>query len=353
MEQEVSLRLITREHKEDAEVALIGLGLLSPMYTLSSASKGRRFPEEPNNWRTCFERDNDRIIYSQAYRRLRNKTQVVLLPTEQHLTTRMIHTEEVYQVARGICSFLGLNQKLAEAIARGHDLGHVPFGHAGEKALTDIMQDVLGNQEYKFHHARYGLEIVDRVEKDGKGLNLTEEVRDGILKHTLGASGLSEAADLPITPEGRVVRLSDKIAYLCSDLDDAIRVGIIKEIDIPCVELDLLGPRKSKWIGSLNKAVVESSIEAGDISFTGEYFEAFETIRNFMYKRVYGSGRMEAEFVKAKKLVKLVFMDVLEKRFERLSREEAAKKTLDVVACMTDQSIVAYFNENFVPKQVY
>jgi len=349
----MGLKLITRKQKEEAEIRLIDSGLLSDAYTLSSSSRGRAKEERDTEWRTCFERDVDRIIYSKAYRRLRNKTQVVLSPTEQHLTTRMTHTEEVYKVACGICSHLGLNRTLAEAIARGHDLGHTPFGHAGESALTRIMRELTGDKGYQFHHARYGLDIVDRIEKNGEGLNLTEEVRDGILKHSLGASGLDKIADLPITPEGRVVRLADKIAYTCSDLDDALRVNMIKEVNIPQAELKLLGPRKSKWIGSLNRAVVESSIKAGEITLDGPYFDAFEGIRRFMYKDVYGSGLLEVEFKKAKNLIKLVFEHVMENRFGSLDQKEAAFKTIDVVACMTDQSILAYFQKEFVPKQVY
>jgi dGTPase len=216
-----------------------------------------------------------------------------------------------------------------------------------------IMQELLGDKEYTFHHAKYGLEIVRRVEKNGKGLNLTYEVEDGIEKHTLGAAGLNEEADLPKTPEGKVVRDADKIAYTCSDLEDALNVGLIKESDVPRAALRLLGADRSEWIGTLNQAVVNSSLAANKIAFTGDVYEAFEEIRAFMYKNVYGSGPMKAEFDKAKKMIKLVFEHVMENQFSRLDQKEAAFKTLDVVACMTDRSIMQYFNENFVPHAVF
>ncbi|NQU79252.1 HD domain-containing protein [Candidatus Woesearchaeota archaeon] len=348
------MKVLTREQKEQDEVRRKEYGFLSDRYTLSSESLGRLNPEEhEEQWRTCFERDLDRIIYSHAYVRLRNKTQVVMIPLEQLLTTRMIHSQEVYQVAIRICSHLGLNQVLAAAIALGHDVGHTPFGHAGEDALTKKIQSILGDDSYVFHHARYGLEVVDRVEKNGKGLNLTQEVRDGILKHSVGASGLEDSMDLPMTAEGRVVRIADKIAYVCSDLDDALRVGMICESDIPQAELKLLGQRKSKWLGALNKAVVESSVKTGDISFDGPYLEALENIRSFMYCNVYGGGRLKDEFNKAKRMISLVFDHVMDGMPGNLSQKDAAFKTLDAVACMTDQSIIQYFNQNFLPQKVY
>jgi dGTPase len=351
------MRHFTRKEKEERELYLKANGYLSQEYMLSSASKGRARPEErESEWRTDFERDTGRIIHSPAYHRLRDKAQVVLLPVESHLTTRLTHTEDVYQIAVGICSFLGLNEKLAEAIARGHDIGHTPFGHVGEGVLTEIVKELLGDSSYEFHHARYGLEIVDRVEKDGKGLNLTHEVRDGILKHSVGASGLDEKADLPETYEGRVVRLADKIAYTFSDIDDAIRVGLIRQSELPQAEMKLFGPRKSKWIGAANKAVVESSIELvdgmQDIRFRGEYFEAFETIRDFMYKNVYRSDRLKDERAKAQRVVRLVFEHVLENKFRSVG-ESAVFGALDFVACMTDRSILRYFEDKFLPRGQY
>ncbi len=352
----------TRKEKEEAENTLIAIGNLSDMYSLSSASKGRQHPDRQSTWRTCYERDVDRIIYSMAYRRLRNKTQVFMFPSEQHITTRLMHTEEVYQVARGVCSFLGLNQTLAEAIARGHDLGHTPFGHTGEEELEMVMQEILGDDSYTFHHAKYGLDIVDRIEKDGKGLNLTHEVRDGIAKHSLGKERSKDPKYWPETVEGRVVFWSDKIAYTCSDMDDALRVGALNESDLPQAELRLLGPRKSKWIGSLNKALVETSLAYGDVnndSFSGEYRDAFDTIKDFMYRNVYGGKTgdpddpLKKEFKKARKQIRLVFEHVMETRFSDLEQKDAAHKTLDVVACMTDQSIMRYFKENFQPKAIY
>jgi dGTPase len=347
------LKLINRVDKEKMEELLLENGHLSQLYTLSSKSRGRKRHEEPSTWRTCFERDRDRILYSMAYRRLRDKAQVYILPINANLTTRLVHTEEVYQVAYSICNFLGLNRTLAEAIARGHDVGHTPFGHVGEKVLTNLMRQYLDDDTYVFHHAKYGLEMVDRIEKDGEGLNLTEEVRDGILKHTLGATGLKDATNLPFTPEGRVVMYADKIAYTCGDLEDAVRVGVINRSDVPVSIISTLGDDKSQWLGNIIKDVVESSVEAQEVAFRGKCFEAFEELRAYMYANVYGSGEMREQRRKAERAVQLVFQDVMEKNLKKMEIKEAAQKTLDQVASMTDVTLTRYFRENFMPDGVF
>jgi dGTPase len=345
------VKLSTRQDKEDMEQFLYDNGYLWDRYTFSSKSRGRTRDEpEDNDRRTCFQRDVDRIVYSHAYRRLRSKTQAFLLPREPELTTRLIHTEEVTQIARGICYNLRLNHVLAEAIARGHDLGHTPFGHKGEEILTEIMSSLLDDPDYEFHHADYGLEIVDRVEKGGKGMNLTHEVRDGIQNHSIGRKKMDGAANLPYTAEGRVTMWSDKIAYVCGDLDDALRIGFMKRSEFPQSELNFLGEKKSEWINTCIHGLIHSTEKEGDIAFKGNHYEAFETIRQFLYNNAYGHRELKPQFDKAGEMMKLVFNHVMETQFRRFDQSDAAYKTLDVVACMTDRSIVRYMTDNYIPQ---
>lgn len=348
-----AIQIIDRVAKERNEVALVGSGFLSPIYTLSSMSQGRQKEERPSSWRTCFELDRDRVIHSNSYRRLRDKAQVHILPKEQNLTTRLIHTEEVYQIADSICNFLGLNRTLAEAIARGHDLGHTPFGHVGESALTDIMQFYLKDKDYLFDHAVYGLHVIDSLERDGRGLNATAEVRDGILNHSTGVSDLRDAKNRPFTPEGMVVLYSDKIAYTAGDLEDAMRVGILDKGSLPKAAMDVLGLGKPEWIRTMIEAVVESSVESQRVDFHGPRFDAFTDVRKFMYKKVYGGDYAKVQQAKSKRAVRLVFDHIMETRFQDLEQRSAAFKTLDEVACMTDVSLVAYLKENIIPSHVY
>lgn len=348
-----ALKIIDRLAKEHNEVALVESGFLSPLYTLSSMSKGRQREESPSAWRTCFEIDRDRIIHSNSYRRLRDKAQVHILPKEQNLTTRLIHTEEVYQIADSICNFLGLNRTLAEAIARGHDLGHTPFGHVGESALTDIMRFYLKDESYVFDHAVYGLEVIGRLERDGRGLNATAEVRDGILNHSTGVSDLRDAKNTPFTPEGLVVLYSDKIAYTAGDLEDAMRVGILDRGSLPKAAMGVLGPGKPDWIRTMIDAVVESSVESQRVDFNGPRFEAFTDVRKFMYKKVYGGDYAKEQQIKSKRAMRLVFGHIMETRFSGLDQKSAAFKALDEVACMTDVSLTRYFKDKFLPREVY
>jgi len=344
---------VDRVAKEQNEISLTLSGFLSPLYTLSSASKGRQREEVPSAWRTCFELDRDRIIHSNSYRRLRDKAQVHILPKEQNLTTRLIHTEEVYQIADSICNFLGLNRTLAEAIARGHDLGHTPFGHVGESALTEIMRFYLKDKDYVFDHAVYGLDVIDRLERDGRGINATVEVRDGILNHSTGVSDLRDAKNTPSTPEGLIVLYSDKIAYTAGDLEDAMRVGILDKASLPKTAMDVLGAGKPDWIRSMIDAVVESSVEFQRVGFHGPRFDAFTEVRKFMYKKVYGGDYAKSQQAKSKRAMRLVFDHIIETRFSDLDQRSAAFKALDEVACMTDVSLVAYLKENIIPSHVY
>lgn len=346
------LRLITRLEKEQAEVLLLNAGLISPAYTLSSASRGRVNLEDPKQWRTCFELDRGRIVYSHAYRRLRDKAQVYMLPLEANLTTRLIHTEEVVQIACSIAGFLGLNKTLTEAITRGHDIGHTPFGHFGELVFSKIMQTYLGDPTYKFHHAKYGLEIVDRLEKDGKGLNLTYEVRDGILKHTLG-SGSILSADKPFTLEGQIVMLADKVQYICGDIDDSVRIGALAESDLPQSALKRLGVTKSNRIATLITAIVDCSIKSDTINFCGEVYESFEEIRRYMYMNVYGGETVHAQQKIIGSAIERVFDHVMHEKYADLSQEDAVLRTLDDVACMTDVSLTQYCKQNFVPHSLF
>ncbi len=350
----------SKAEKERIEDILIDAGLLSPWYTRSCDSKGRGRPEPKKDpLRTDFQRDRDRIVHSHAFRRLREKTQVFLLPDNPLLATRLTHSMDVNQIARSIADDLRLNQTLVEAIALGHDVGHVPFGHSGEAELTDIMRELLGDPDYVFHHAVYGAYVLEHLENGGRGKNLTYEVLDGILMHSLGRKSLMGALNRASTPEGVVVMYSDKIAYTFRDLDDALRVGIIRESDVPS-EIKLFGPNYARWIGSAISAVVQSSLESmkdpdtvSPVAFYGETFEAFERIRSFMYSRVYGQGIMEEEFLKARGVIRQCFYHVMETRFSALDQQDAAKQALDVIACMTDTSLLSYYREHFVPRGLY
>ena len=245
---------------------------LSPLACLSAQSRGRQRPEEPCPVRTCFQRDTDRIVHCKAFRRLKHKTQVFLQPQGDHYRTRMTHTLEVARVARTIARGLGLNEDLVEAAALGHDLGHTPFGHAGERLLNEI---VPGG----FRHYEQSLRVADRLENEGEGLNLTYEVRRGILCHSGG-----EQAE---TLEGRVVRIADKIAYLSADIDDALRGGVIYPLDIPAEVGQELGVSHSQRLNTLITDIIETSRGKGDILQSPGKKEAMALLREFMFRSVY------------------------------------------------------------------
>ncbi|MBU2560867.1 MAG: HD domain-containing protein [Nanoarchaeota archaeon] len=346
---------LEREHKERCIKLHLGL---AEQFTLSSESRGRlREEEDDGDWRTIFQRDYDRLVWSDGHARLRNKSQTALHPVNQEITTRLTHVIKVAQLAVRNCQFLFLNPDLGGAIGIGHDNGHTPFGHAGERAITEIVREIFGNQDYEFHHARYGLEIVDRIENGGKGINLSLETRDGILNHSRGGGSIDAVALKPFTPEGDVATYADKFAYTSSDIRDFLKLGVIVESDLPQAELRVLGCgdryNKSRILDELNYGLASSSLKEGRVCFTGERREAFDVVRDWMYDNVYGQDRLEDEFAKAQDMIKRVFTHVIEKRFKGLPQEEAVSRTIDVVACMTDVSIMEYFDDISKPKRIY
>lgn len=314
--------------------------LLCPEATPAEKSRGRITPEEDCVLRTCFQRDTDRITYSKAFRRLKHKTQVFLSPEGDHYRTRMTHTLEVSRIARTISRALRLNEDLTEAIALGHDLGHTPFGHAGERALAEIYPG-------GFSHNEQSLRVVDVLEKEGRGLNLTAEVRDGILCHT--------GAQLPATPEGAVIRLSDRIAYVNHDTDDAIRAGLLREEEIPAEIRRVLGDRFSKRIDTVIRDVVTAS-GSGEIRMTPEIAEAMRAFREFMFEAVYRNPKAKSEESKVKGILEALY-ECYTKDLNRLpadyravaEREGAERAVCDYIAGMTDQYAVRQYSALFIP----
>ena len=316
---------------------------LSPHATLSMNSKGRLVEEEECDIRTVFQRDRDRIIHSKSFRRLKDKTQVFLTPEGDHYRTRLTHTLEVSQTARTIAKALKLNEDLTEAIALGHDLGHTPFGHAGERALNEVCS--LG-----FKHNVQSVRTVDVLEKDGKGLNLTMEVRDGILNH--------QTSSMPSTPEGRIVRLADKIAYIHHDVDDALRAGILTENDIPAGITDILGHTCNQRLDCFIHDIVTCSTDRDDIVMSDDVRMAFIDMRSFMFERVYTNPIAKAEEGKAEDLIKTLFeyfMNHTEELprylLEIMYRGEAVEQVVcDHISSMTDRYATSTYEEIFVPK---
>ena len=317
--------------------------ILSPYATLSMRSKGREIDEEPCDIRPCFQRDRDRILYSKAFRRLKDKTQVFLTPEGDHYRTRMTHTLEVSQDARTIARALRLNEDLTEAIAFGHDLGHTPFGHAGERALNEVSPS-------GFKHNEQSLRIVERLEKDGKGLNLTWEVRDGILNHQTGTT--------PHTLEGKVVRLADKIAYIYHDMDDAIRGGIWEKGRIPDKIGRVIGYTNAEWLDTFIHDIVTTSIDTDDVRMSDEVGEAFKALRAFMFEHIYTNPVAKAEEGKAMELTQMLYRHYLAHPeeitpgFKRLLEAGEAKErvVLDYVSSMTDRYAIMKYEEIYVPK---
>ncbi|WP_029231552.1 deoxyguanosinetriphosphate triphosphohydrolase [Butyrivibrio sp. VCB2006] len=327
-----------REQLEEREAQI-----LSKYATLSTNSKGRDIDEKPCDIRPCFQRDRDRILYSKSFRRLKDKTQVFLAPEGDHYRTRMTHTLEVSQNARTITKALRLNEDLAEAIALGHDLGHTPFGHAGERALNDVCP-------FGFKHNEQSLRIVEKLENYGQGLNLTWEVRDGILNHEMNLQ--------PATLEGRVVRLSDKIAYMHHDMDDAIRGGILVESDIPEDLAKVIGHSNREWIDTFIHDIILSSMDCDDIKMSDEVFDAFHKLRKFMFERVYTNPVAKSQEGKVEDMIKILYqyyldhIDMLPPYLKTMLEEGAAKERLvcDYVSSMTDRYAVAVFEEVYVPR---
>ena len=316
---------------------------LNPLAAFSDQSKGRFHPEEPRDTdvRTCYQRDTDRIVHCKAFRRLMHKTQVFLRPEGDHYRTRMTHTLEVTRIARTITLALGLNENLAEAIAMGHDLGHTPFGHAGEVALTAC----LGKP---FRHNEQSLRVVDVLENDGKGLNLSYEVRNGILCHT--------GDEPPATLEGQVVRRSDQIAYVNHDIDDAIRAGILCNEDIPKSIFEVLGLTHSQRINTLVCDIIHTSREAGCVTISPEVEKALQDLRSFMFEKVYRNPVAKGEESKAKDMLSRMFAhymthpeDLPEDFQPQLSFDGMERTVCDYIAGMTDNYAVDKFTEIFIP----
>ena len=325
---------------------------LAPQAALSTRTRGRRREEPPCAIRTAFQRDRDRILHSKAFRRLKHKTQVFLSPEGDHYRTRLTHTLEVAQIARTISRALRLNEDLTEAIALGHDLGHTPFGHAGEAILNELARG-------GFRHFRQSLRVVDRLEREGRGLNLCWEVRDGILKHSKGAGAVFTSRDKggPATLEGQVVRVSDVIAYVNHDLDDALRSGLIGEPDIPGELTNALGQSHSVRIDTLVRDVIRSSLGTNlqIVSMSPATLQAMMEMRRFLYRTVYARSIPKEELLKAKKLLSdiyhhlLAHPDCIPENFRRpeVGAELAA---VDFVAGMTDRFALKLYDRLFLPR---
>jgi dGTPase len=304
----------------------------------------RRRVEEPDSpLRTPFQRDRDRIVHSKAFRRLKHKTQVFVAPEGDHYRTRLTHTLEACGIARTVARALGLNEDLTEAIGLGHDLGHPPFGHSGEDALDAALRERCGAG---FRHNVHSLRVVDVLERDGAGLNLTEQVRDGILNHT--------GSDRPATLEGRIVKLVDRVAYINHDIDDALRAGILRPDDLPAAEIELLGPTGSKRIDTLVRDIVERSAADGDIAQSEEVGGAMLRLRKFMFDRVYLGEAARREQERVHGAVRGLFDHYLEHPEEVPEAEPGAsdcQRVADYVAGMTDRYCIARFAELTVPEE--
>ena len=303
----------------------------------------RREPEPDSEVRTPFQRDRDRVVHSKAFRRLKHKTQVFIAPEGDHYRTRLTHTLETCQIARTAARALGLNEDLTEAIGLGHDLGHPPFGHIGEEALDEALRERTGR---RFRHNEQSLRLVEVLERDGRGLNLTEQVRDGILNHT--------GPGRPATLEGGIVRLVDRVAYINHDIDDAIRAGIITQADLPGDEIALLGPTGSARIDTLVRDIVARSREAGEIRQSEEIGGAMLRLRKFMFQRVYLGPEARSEHERVQLALRALFEHYLEHPDEvpgGAEGEDAVTRAVDYVAGMTDRFAIAAFKRLALPEE--
>ncbi len=333
---------------------------MSSFGCLSAQSRGRRRTEKPNQIRTAFQRDRDRILYSNAFRRLKHKTQVFLSPLGDQYRTRLTHTLEVAQIARTIARAMRLNEDLAEAIALGHDIGHPPFGHSGERALQEIYSP-------GFSHQQQSLRVVDKLEKNGRGLNLTFEVRDGILKHSKGYGKIisDDPAKMAITAEGRIVRIADIMAYLNHDLDDAIRSGVIQKEQVPRVCRTILGETHSRRATSMIRDLIFQTKEVNgqlQLDMSAAVFSAMTRLREFLYENVYRSPKVHREFIKAKKILTELYSFFLDNG-DMLHRELATMEmdhchgpddsrervVCDFIASMTDHYALDLYAKIFFP----
>jgi dGTPase len=327
---------------------------LSPYACLSKNSRGRQRREEECDIRTAFQRDRDRIIHAKTFRRLKHKTQVFLAPTGDHYRTRLTHVLEVSQIARTVSLVLKLNDHLVEAIALGHDLGHTPFGHAGESVLNKLYPG-------GFRHYEQSLRVVEVLENKGRGLNLTEEVRDGISKHSKGRSDIlpTDISELPSTVEGRVVRLADIIAYVNHDLDDAMRAGVLDTESLPPAIIKTLGANHSRRIDTMVKDLIYTTMERGDgqLGMSPEILGAITDLRSFLYENVYETNRVHNDFAKAMKIVSELYdyflthempgEQEIESRGEVTTRH---RQVCDFIAGMTDRYALDLYANIFLPK---
>ena len=328
---------VPRERTEEIE-----RDTLSPNATLASASKGREHDEPQDDLRTCFQRDRDRIVHSKAFRRLKHKTQVFLAPEGDHYRVRLTHTLEVSQIARTASRALRLNEDLTEAIALGHDLGHTPFGHLGEQALTPF----LGRP---FRHNEQSLRIVDHLENDGEGLNLSWEVRDGIVNHTWSMPP-------PSTPEAQLVRFADRIAYVNHDVDDAVRAGVIGQDELPARAVDVLGSTHSARINTLVTDLVERSARGPEIGLSDDVFRALDGLREFLFDNVYLRDEARSEQDKAISMVRSLFAHYLDHP-EEVPQEyhrapgDPPTRVADYIAGMTDRYALRIYEQLFLPQR--
>ena len=342
------MHIVTRETLEAREHEL-----LSPEACHADQSLGRERREEPDPLRTCFQQDRDRILHCKSFRRLANKTQVFLAPEGDHYRTRLTHTLEVAQVSGSIARSLSLNADLTEAIALGHDLGHTPFGHAGERALRRARALYRGvdpeSEEARslFRHNEQSVRAVRLLEREGRGLNLTLEVLDGIVCHT--------GRERAITAEGRIVARADRIAYVCHDIDDAERAGILREEDLPAEARAVLGTSSSERIETMIHDVVHMSAREGDISMSDEVWRALMQLRSFLYENLYAQGDAKSEEPKAERVVMSLFahfvahMDEVPEEF-RLHPDAPDVQVADYIATMTDRYAIKVYEEINVPR---
>lgn len=338
---------------------------LSPSAMLNCNSRGRRIaePEVDEDIRLPFQRDRDRITHSKTFRRLKHKTQVFLAPTGDHYRTRLTHVLEVSQIARTVSAALCLNEALTEAIALGHDLGHTPFGHAGESTLNDLHPG-------GFRHYVHSLRVVDCLENNGRGLNLTHEVRNGIVCHSKGRGDIipADGRGLARTLEGQVVRLADIIGYLNHDMDDALRAGILKESDLPAKIRSLAGENHSKRIGAMVRDLIVETLTADDgtLHISDPMLECLTDLRSFLYDRVYTYPAVHNEFVKAQRIIRNLYAWFLENGLVHPagngqlqpvpgcehweSETEAHRKVCDYIAGMTDRYALSIYRHIFIPE---
>jgi dGTPase len=306
---------------------------LSPLAVRSYEARGRAEEDDECRLRTPFQRDRDRIVHSKSFRRLKHKTQVFIDPKGDHYRTRLTHTLETAGISRTVARALRLNEDLTEAIALGHDLGHPPFGHTGEEVLDEVLFERF---ERRFRHNEQSLRVVEVLERDGRGLNLTEEVRDGILHHT----GTEE----PATLEGKIVRLVDRVAYINHDIDDALRAGLISAGDLPDEEISLLGERGSRRIDTLVHDIVEASAQAGDIAQSDEIGRAMRNLRAFMFETVYLGPAAQAQRDTASETVRRIFDHLVEHPDDLPADRpgDISERITDYISGMTDRYALAW-----------